>query len=57
MKNLCVAEKYNDKVKWNQIGVIFESKGKEYVKLFHMPNVLISVFDNTKKEDSDSGEF
>lgn len=56
MKNLCVIEKYTsggeDKVRWNKIGILFEAKGKEYIKLYHMPNVLISVFEQQKKEES-----
>jgi len=56
MKDLCVREAYTnknggEKVSWNKIGVIFVSKDKEYMKLFHMPGVLISVFEQKKKEE------
>lgn len=56
MKDLCVRESYTtksgeEKVSWNKIGIIFESNGKEYVKLFHIPGVLVSVFEPKKKED------
>lgn len=67
MKTLCIREEYQSdggtKVKWNQIGVLFKSKnGKEYMKLFHMPNSLISVFEQKKEEkvvndDFESQEF
>jgi len=54
--NLCVAEKYEDKngeekLKWNRIGVMFESKDKKYIKLYHMPGTLISVFEVKPKEE------
>ena len=53
--NLCVAEKYEKdgepKLKWNRIGVMFESKGKQYMKLYHMPGTLISVFEPKPKEE------
>ena len=53
--NLCVAEKYEkdgeSKLKWNRIGVMFESKGKQYMKLYHMPGTLISVFEPKPKEE------
>lgn len=55
IRNLCVAEKYQkndeEKIKWNQIGIIFDSGDKQYCKLFFMPGVLISVFEPKPKED------
>lgn len=55
MKDLCIRESYkkdgNEKVSWNKIGVLIEANGKQYVKLFHMPGVLVSVFEPKKKED------
>jgi hypothetical protein len=59
--NLCVAEKYKDKngedkLSWNRIGVMFESKGKQYMKLYHMLGTLISVFEPKPKETEGSGE-
>jgi hypothetical protein len=57
MKDLCVREVYinkegEEKVSWNKIGILFTSKDKEYIKLFHIPNTLISVFEQKKKEES-----
>jgi hypothetical protein len=52
-------EKYQkdgaEKVKWNVIGVMFESNGKEYVKLYHMPGTLISVYEQKKKDAPTDG--
>lgn len=61
MKDLCVRESYmkdgTEKVSWNKIGVLFEAKGgKQYVKLFHMPGVLISVFEPRPKEEKGQPE-
>ena len=56
MKDLCIREEYKDrngekKVSWNKIGILIDGKeGKQYVKLYHMPSVLISVFEQRKKE-------
>lgn len=53
MKDICIRESYTkegeEKVSWNKIGILFESKGKEYIKLYHIPGVLISVFEQQKK--------
>lgn len=56
IRDLCTMEKYtdkegNEKVSWNRIGIMFHKDDKRYVKLFHMPGILISVFDQKKKED------
>lgn len=56
MKDLMVRETYNkngeEKVSWNKLGVLIEAaNGKQYIKLFHMPGVLISVFEQKPKED------
>lgn len=56
MKDLMVRETYNkngeEKVSWNKIGVLIDgSNGKQYVKLFHIPGQLISVFEQKPKED------
>jgi len=58
MKNLCIRESYKDKkgeekINWNRIGVLFESNDKQYIKLYHMPGVLVSVFDQKKKESTE----
>ena len=63
MKYLCVGEPYEKngekKIAWKRIGETFTAKnGKDYVKLYHMPGTLISVFEdnNTKhpKQEQDS---
>jgi len=61
MKDLCVRESYtnkegDEKVSWNKIGVLFEAKGKEYIKLYHIPGVLISVFEQIKREKQEAWE-
>ncbi len=57
MKDLCLREVYakdgEEVVKWNRIGVLIDGReGKQYVKLYHIPGQLISVFDQKKKETS-----
>ena len=55
MKNLMIAETYtdkqgNEKTSWNKIGIMFEgANGKTYIKLSHIPNQLIHVFEQTEK--------
>ena len=61
MKDLCIRESYNkdgqEKVSWNKIGVLIDGKeGKQYIKLFHIPNTLISVFEQKPKEDKQPKE-
>lgn len=58
MKDLCVRETYQkngeEKTAWNRIGVLIEGKeGKSYIKLFHMPGVLVSIFDQKPKGTKD----
>jgi len=59
MRNLCIRESYKDKngeekVSWNIIGILIDGKeGKQYIKLYHIPGVLISVFDQKKKESQE----
>lgn len=55
MKTLSIRNEYElngeTKVSWNEIGVLFEGKnGKTYVKLHHIPNTIIHVFEAKKKE-------
>jgi len=62
IKDLCVRETYKDKngadvTNWNKIGTLIEANDKQYVKLFHMPGVLVSVFEKKKKEETESVEF
>lgn len=59
MKDICIREKYEgkngeEKTNWNKIGFIFESNGKEYMKLYHIPNTLISIFEQKPKETQDT---
>lgn len=64
-KYLAVGEPYKsngeDKVFFNRIGETFTGKnGKQYVKLYTMPGVLIHVFDDVKKQTTvpaDSGDM
>jgi len=66
MKYLCVGETYESngekKVGWKRIGEMFSGKsGKQYVKLYHIPGVLIHVYEQTseskKKETLEDIEF
>jgi hypothetical protein len=55
MRDLCVRETYmkdgEEKVSWNRIGTLIDGKdGKQYIKLFFMPGVLVSVFEQKKTE-------
>ena len=56
MKDIMIRETYKkgneEKTSWNKIGILFEANGKEYIKLFHIPNTLISVFEQKKKDES-----
>jgi len=57
LRYICARESYIDKegtekVKFNRLGTIFVAKnGKEYAKLYAIPNELLSVFPYEKKED------
>ena len=56
MKDLVIRETYKakdgqEKTAWNKVGVLIETNGKQYVKLFHIPGQLISVFEQKPKED------
>ena len=56
IKNLCVRESYKDKdgnetVNWNKIGILIDKGDKQYIKLYHMPGVMISVFEQKKREE------
>lgn len=57
-KFLKVGEQYEvngeKKTAYKTIGEIFTSKaGKEYCKIYHMPGVLISVFEDKPKEKNE----
>jgi len=61
-KDLVIRETYKDKsggekTTWNKIGVIFTSKDKEYMKLFHMPGILISIFEQKPKEPKETDDL
>ena len=56
MKDICIREEYTNKqgetnVSWNKIGILISANGKDYVKLYHIPNTLCSVFEQKKKEE------
>ena len=56
MKDLCIRESYtdkegNEKTSWSKVGILIETNGKVYVKLFHIPGTLISVFEQKKREE------
>lgn len=57
IKNLCIREGYtdrdgNEKTSWNKVGILIDKGDKQYVKLYHMPGVMISVFENKEKSVS-----
>ena len=57
MKDICVRESYTDSkgtevTSWNKIGILIEKGEKQYVKLYHMPGTLCSVFEQKKKYDT-----
>ena len=62
IKWICVPESYmnkqnEEKTSWNRIGKLIVGKnGKEYVKLFTMPNILCSVFEDKPKEEKQKEE-
>lgn len=65
-ENICVAETYmkgnEEKKKFNRIGEIltFESNNGstfQKMKLFTMPNVDISIFDDKKDDKKDSNDL
>jgi hypothetical protein len=56
MKGLYIRESFvdkdgNEKVVWNKLGVLIETKDKQYVKLYHIPNVMVHVFEQKANED------
>lgn len=56
MKYLCIGEEYESngekKMSWKRIGETFEAKnGKQYVKLYHIPGVLIHVYEEKKNQN------
>jgi hypothetical protein len=56
MKDICIRESYVDKktneekVSWNRVGILIETGGKQYVKMYAIPGVLMSVFERKAKE-------
>lgn len=57
IKNICARESYtdkdgNEKVSWNRVGILIEKGEKSYIKLYHMPGVMLNVFDQKKKEEA-----
>jgi hypothetical protein len=59
MKYLCIGEKYEkggeEKTSWKRIGEMFEGKsGKSFIKLYHIPNTIVSIFEAEKQESKSS---
>jgi len=57
--NLCIRENYkakdgSDKVSWNKIGIMFTANDKQYMKLHHIPGVLINVFEQKPKDGGEA---
>ena len=56
IKDICTRETYEkdgvENVSWNKVGILIEKGDKQYVKLFHMPGTLLSVFEPKKKGES-----
>ena len=55
VRDLCIREEYKDeqgntKVSWPRIGVMFHKDDKRYIKLYHMPGVLIHAFERKEKD-------
>jgi len=62
IKNIVAREEYVDSkgdsvTSWNKIGIIISKNGKEYIKLFMVPNVLYSVFEEKPKEDRGTAPY
>ena len=55
VRNICIREEYEKngetKVSWNKIGILIETNDKQYIKLYHIPGVIASVFEQRKKEE------
>jgi len=56
VKFICVGEKYEkdgeEKVAFKRIGEVFDAKnGKQYVKLYTMPGVLLHLFEDKPKNE------
>lgn len=53
IKDIVIRETYDkngeEKTSWNKIGILIDNGDKQYVKLFHIPNVLCSVFEQKKR--------
>ena len=54
IKDLVIRESYEkagkENVSWNKIGILIESNGKQYVRLYHIPGQLVCVFEQKPKE-------
>ena len=61
-KDICIREAYkdkdgNEKVSWNKLGVLIEAaNGKQYVKLYSIPGVLLNVFEPKPREQATQAE-
>jgi len=55
IRDICIRESYKDSkgvdiVSWNKLGILIDKGEKSYIKLFHLPGVLLSIFDQKKRE-------
>ena len=57
IKNIVIAEKYTrngeEKTSWNNVGrLMIKDDGKMFIKLHMYPNVILSVFDQKKHDET-----
>lgn len=61
MKYLTVGSVYEkdgvQKTRWERVGVLFESKGRQFIKLHMFPNLLINVFEDDKAKANPDRPF
>ena len=55
MKDICIREEYTNKqgetkVSWNKIGILISANGKDYVKLYHIPNTPVRCSSRRRKK-------
>jgi len=60
IKDIMIRETYEqngvENTSWNKIGILIDKGDKQYIKLFHIPNVLCSVFEQKKREEKGETE-
>jgi hypothetical protein len=61
MKNLCLAEEYErrgeKKVRWLKVGELFEKSGKQFIKIFTIPNLIHVFEEKAEKQPTQPIEF